>query len=117
MKRISLLLLAFALAGCMTSLMPQTPQTRMVVLQGSPDVAYQHALTTMQAMGGTLTLTDPRTHTLSAQVHGAVVLHVNVVPRADASDVTIRGTLLPGKLALGSFDEVDDYATRLQQGQ
>jgi hypothetical protein len=67
-------------------------------------------------MGATITQANTQTRLLSGQVHGVVILNVSVTGAAQQATVEVTGSLLPGKLAVGSFTEVDDYVTLLQQG-
>jgi hypothetical protein len=65
-------------------------------------------------MGATITQANTQTRLLSGQVHGVVVLNVSVTGTAQASTVAVTGSLLPGKLAVGSLTEVDDYCNLIQ---
>lgn len=105
---------ALALAGCMTSLMSQEPVRRSVSLQEPPDAAYQRASQAMARMGATIHQANPQTRLLSGIVHGVVVLNVSVTGSKESSTVEVTGSLLPGKLAVGSFTEVDQYVALLQ---
>jgi hypothetical protein len=113
MKWITLFLMLL-LTGCMTSLMPQTPQTRIVELQASPDEAYRRAAVAMNTMGAEQLQANNQLRLLSGKVHGAVLLNVSVLPTTEGAAVHVRGSLLPGKLVIGSVDEVDQYVALLR---
>lgn len=106
-------LLVVWLSGC-TAMMNRTPITESTVLQAPQPVAYQRAAQALAQMGATLTTSDARTGLLSGQVHNAVVLTVQVQPHAQGAQVTATGSLMPNKMAFGSFSEVSDYMAILK---
>ncbi|MGE3350056.1 MAG: hypothetical protein AB7I35_21720 [Ramlibacter sp.] len=109
-------LLGLSLTAC-SSLMPAAtkPELRQLHVADDPDHAYQRALRTMLGMGALITQQNPQTRFLSAQLHNAVVLNVLVMPKGQGSRIDVQGTVLPGKLVLGSFTEVDDFLAAYQR--
>jgi multidrug efflux pump subunit AcrA (membrane-fusion protein) len=94
-------------------MMPREPISKTRVLQESPDAAYQRAARVLAQMGGELTFANPQSRMLSAKLKGVVVLTVQVQPTEGGASVEATGTLVPGKVVLGSLTEVDDYLARL----
>ncbi len=111
----SVLAVSLSLPGC-TALMTREPITKHVALTDAPDVAYQKATQTMARMGGQITMTNAEQRVLSALVHNVVVMTVSVHARGTGSEVEVSGTLLPDKIAFGTFSEVDEYLALLQKG-
>jgi hypothetical protein len=108
------LLVSSVLMSC-TALMSHTPVTHTAQFADTPDVAYQRATRACLRMGCQVTHANPHLRTLSGTVHNAVILSVIVSPTATGSQVEATGTLMPNKLAVGSFDEVQTYMALLQE--
>jgi hypothetical protein len=113
------LLWGLTLSGCATAalgLMGQRPPVQeSITLPMPPEQAYLHAATTLAQMGAANIQGNVHERILSSTVHGAVTLDVAVLREGQASRVYVTGRLLPGKLALGKLDEVDDYIALLQK--
>jgi len=116
LARILVYLLGLGLTSC-SSLMPAAtkPEMRQLRVAEDADQAYQRALRTALGMGASITQQNPQTRFLSAQLHNAVVLNVLVMPKGDGVRIDVQGTVLPNKLVLGSFTEVDDFITAYQR--
>lgn len=109
-------LLVFGLllmTGCAGSFVGSNPQTRTVVLPLAERPAYDRALRTFALMGGQVRVAQGQT--IAGVVHGAVELAVFLAPHAQGTAVTVTGSVLPGKLTLGRFDEVETYVQLLTQ--
>lgn len=107
---------SLGLTSC-SSLMPaaHTPELRQLRVTDAPDHVYQRALRAVLGMGASITQQNPQTRFLSAQLHNAVVLNVLVMPRGQGAQIDVQGTVLPNKLVLGSFTEVDDFLAAFQR--
>lgn len=114
MRQLGGVVLCMMLAGCATSLMGQAPVQRTAVLPVSPAIAYSQAAQTFARMGGQVHVADPQSRMLSGVVHGAVVLNVTVDSQ---SKIDVTGTLVPGKMVLGSLTEVDEYMALLREAK
>lgn len=105
-------LCVFSLFGCATSLMSHEPVTRRLALQGTPQSCYAQAAQAFLKLGGHPQIADPQARVIAGIVHNAVQLNVTV---SEQCEVQVSGRVLSGKLALGSFTEVDEYIAILQQ--
>lgn len=92
--------------------MSRAPVERSTVLALPPATAYTRAVQTFARMGGQVQVADAQSRVVSGLVHGAVVLTITVDAQ---STVTVTGTLVPGKVVMGTFDEVDTYMALLHQ--
>jgi len=109
MKRI-VVVLALMLGSC-TALMSHEPITRRVSRPLAPDAMYSRATQALTQMGGTGLHSDRQGGVLSATVHHAVALTVVLTPDGTGTLMTVTGTLLGNKLAIGALTEVDDFVT------
>jgi len=116
LARILVTMLSLSLTAC-SSLMPAAtkPELRQLHVTDDPDHAYQRALRTALGMGASITQQNHQTRFLSAQLHNAVVLNVLVMPKGEGARIDVQGTVLPNKLVLGSFTEVDDFIAAYQR--
>ena len=80
-------------------------------------MAYAKAMRAMATMGSEFTQMQPEAGFLQGKVHGAVLLTVTLVTVSQGIQVDVSGSLLPGKLVVGAFSEVDDYVALLQHGE
>ena len=101
------------LVGCAGSFTGTHPETRTVLLPMAAGPAYERALRTFALMGGQIRVAQGQT--IAGVVHGAVELAVVLSPGAGGTSVTVTGSVLPGKLTLGRFDEVETYVRLLTQ--
>lgn len=101
------------LTSC-TALMSHEPVTRFVVTEQTPDAAYRQAIIAFARLGGEVRHTDYASHTLSGVVHNAVTMTVIVSPEGTGSRVEVTGSLLPNKVAIGAFDEVDQFSAMMR---
>jgi hypothetical protein len=108
------LVLCLWITSC-TALYSQTPVTHSLTVPSSQDVAFDRATRAMARLGGELTQTNRQEGLLTAKVHNAVLLTVLVRPSAEGSTIEATGTLLPNKLAVGTFDEVEQYLRLVQE--
>jgi len=116
MARTLVTILGLCLTSC-SSLMPATskPEIRQLRVADHPDDAYHRALRAVLSLGASITQQNPQTRFLSAQLHNAVVLNVLIMPKGEGSRIDVQGTVLPNKLVLGSFTEVDDFIAAYQR--
>jgi hypothetical protein len=116
--KITMLLCLTLLSSCAMPLtsttVPRAPVRQALTVQESPDAAYQRATRAMVRMGGEILQTNPQARLLSAKLKGVVLLNVQVLPTPDGATIEATGTLLPGKLVAGEFDEVDTYIALLR---
>jgi hypothetical protein len=112
-RLIPALMVSLVLVAC-SAMMDKGPKVQSVVLAEAPGQAYGRAVSAMALLGGRITTADPLHGVISAEVHNAVLLTVHLVPVPEGTRVNVVGTLLPNKLVVGSFDEVDQYMTLLR---
>jgi hypothetical protein len=112
-RLIPMVMLSLTLVAC-SKVMDKGPKVQSVVLADSPGNAYRRAVSAMALLGGRITTADPLHGVISAEVHNAVILTVELLPVPEGTKVNVVGTLLPNKLVVGSFDEVDQYITLLR---
>jgi hypothetical protein len=74
---------------------------------------YQRSHEILRRMGARLTTMDG-TQALSALVHDVVVVNVHLRGDAQRTEVEVTGAILPGKVVLGSFTELDDFVHALR---
>jgi hypothetical protein len=124
MKTMMILLLSSVLCGgCALSSLSREPVTRTATYTQFPSFVYQAARLTLADMGAQVTQADLAPPTsgsvagghISSLVHGIVVLNVSVAAEGAGSVVTATGSLLPGKVVVGSLDEVDTFMTTLHE--
>src|SRR5712692_1821637 len=98
------------LAGC-SALLPQahTPEVRQVLVTDQPDLAYTKAVRALAAMGGEIVQNDRQARMLQSRLHNAVILSVSVRPSDQGTLLVAQGTVLPNKVVVGSFTEVEDF--------
>ena len=108
-----LLLLAVILSSC-TAMLDQGPRQATVVLPVGQSEAYRQAVQALVILGGELTIADSTQGIVSGKLHNAVTLTAKLEPVGTGTKVTVIGTLLPNKIAVGSFTEVDDYLALLR---
>jgi hypothetical protein len=104
------------LGGCLWSVVLLTHCTavrspelvhKQLTLPVSPEVAYHQATVAMTRMGARMLFADGRS--LQGVALNAVVLTVSVQPAPPGALIDVTGNLLPDRMALASFDEVDQY--------
>jgi len=114
-------LLGFWLGGCSSDLghaiLHNYPtQEQVVTVPKGPMEAYLCAYKSVGLMeGGIVTAHSTVPPSLTAEVSYAVRLNVIIEPVAKGSQVTIRGSVMPHKMVMGEFDEVQKYAALLQK--
>jgi hypothetical protein len=109
------------LGGCLVSVgilthcaaaMAHGPVHKQLTLPVAPEVAYHQATAAMATMGARMLFANG--WFLSGEVLNVVILTVMVHPVPEGSMIDVTGSLLPNRLALGSFDEVDQYLALLR---
>ena len=111
-------LISLLIVGCMPTknLTIYPPQTAIVQLPVTPDVAITRAAKVAAQMGGDIHLVPGQPHMLQAQnIHRAVLLVVDVKPHGTGSEVTVNGSVSTTRIVTGTFDEVQVFVARLQQ--
>ena len=94
---------------------PSPPQQTTVILPFAPDLAYQKAYTTFARQPGwVITGAVKELRTFHGIVHNAAHIAVLVEAQPPGARVTIQGSILPNKLVIGQFTEVQDFAMLLQ---
>lgn len=99
--------------GC-GGLVHPSPKTAQQLLPVPPAQAYQDATCALTRMGGRVTVANGSQGLLSGDVHDAVTLTVVVSPKGTGTLVQVTGQVLPNKLVVGRFTEVDDYLALLR---
>ena len=110
------LLLVILANGCATSLMAREPVQRSLVVPLDASHAYQYAAQTLAQFGASQIQGNESVGMLSSTVKGAIALNVVVRAEGQQSRIGVTGQFLPGKVVLGSLDEVDAYIALLQRG-
>lgn len=112
------LVLTLVLLGCPSAVYRHTPETKHLVVADPYDHAWQKALRALATMGAETHQQDRQSGSLQAKVHNAVLLHVLLQPDSPtATRVTVAGSVLPNKVVLGKFTEVDDFLRTYQRLQ
>ena len=115
MKYLSLSLVAL-LWGCAGMMYGSAPVQRTVVVPLMPDQAYQRStLVLTHQFAARLEFQDRQTRTAQGILKNAARLTVTVTPHPEGSSVHITGTVLPNKVVIGAFTEVDDVAQRIEE--
>lgn len=101
---------ALTSTGC-TSMMPaaRTPETRIIHTREVPILAYRKSLSTAIAMGTAITQADQQALVWQGTLRNVVVLTGEVRTNQEGSIITVTATILPNKLAIGSFTEPDEF--------
>jgi len=91
------------------------PQDKTVILLVDSQTAYQRAYKAFGQMDGKVESSDPTILTMTGEVHYAVRLTVGIERQGGMrSLVKIHGSVMPGKMVVGTFEEVEQYAALLQ---
>jgi len=115
---ISLIAILAVLGGCIRTGSMIPPQEASTILPVTPAIAYQRATKAMTLMPrGVVVSQDATTHALTGEVRGKVRLVVLVEPQGAGALVTVHGSVMPQKTAVGTFDEVDQYVALLKEVQ
>ena len=108
-----LALLGFLLAAGCGGLLHPAPHTAHQTLPAPPGQVYRDAACAFARLGGQMTASDGTHGLLSGQVHDAVTLTVLLTPEGTGTAVQVTGQVLPNKIVVGRFTEVDDYMALL----
>jgi len=106
-------LLTLLLSSCAGSFAGRAPETRTLTVPYSQAQAYTRSSQVLRQMGAEMTAMDGR-QALQGLVHGAVLLSVQLQEQGMSTLVTVTASIPPGKLILGTVDELDQFCTRLQ---
>jgi hypothetical protein len=112
MKMLIPLVLLAVLTGCDGSFTGRAPETRTLTLAVTPPQAYTRAVQSLTAMGGQLTTMDGQRH-VQGVVKGIVLLSVEVQGEGPPTQVQATGSIVAGKLTIGTFTELDELCQRL----
>jgi hypothetical protein len=83
--------------------------TKEMAVPEAPPRAYHRSITTIMAMGGTITHLQPDTHRISAVVNGAVALNVTITPAGDGSLVSASQHVSAMVMALAPVRVCDQF--------
>jgi hypothetical protein len=92
----------------------RAPETREVIVALTPEQAYTRALAALTQLGADVTAME-RPALLVGRVHRVVVLAVHLQPVEQGTRYTVTGSVEPGHLTLGHFDELTTYMALLTQ--
>lgn len=111
MKKISTMVLLLGFLTACSSMMSASrrPEVRDWTDTVPPAVAYSKAQRALAALGATIQPPPAQTWTLSSTLHNAVTLNVAITPEGQGSRIVATGLLLPNKVVLGTFDEVERF--------
>ncbi|MHB8810886.1 MAG: hypothetical protein ACYC9M_12870 [Desulfobulbaceae bacterium] len=121
MKKMAVLLIAVGMlvgiAGCPSFTMKEAyePQTRSITVNDAYDASYRKALRALASMGADITSQDMNGGTISAKLHNAVLINVVLSKKgADSTLIETTGSLMPNKMVVGEFTEIDDFIKTYQ---
>jgi hypothetical protein len=98
------------LGGCAMLLNESTPpKVRHVIVPTTLDATYARAQRAATRMGAMMLREEPQQHTFLAQLHNVIGLHVSINRVEEGTQMTVTGSVLPHKSALGILTEVDDF--------
>jgi hypothetical protein len=99
-------------AGCPSFMMKEAhePQRRSIIVDDTYEAAYRKVLRSLASMGADITSQDMTGGTVSAKLHNAVIMNVALSKKgSDSTLVEVTGSLMPNKMVIGKFTEVDDF--------
>lgn len=105
-------LLTLLVNGCAGSFAGRAPETRTLTVPYGQAQAYTKSSQVLRQMGAEMTAMDGR-QALQGMVHGAVLLSVQLQEQGTSTLVTVTASIPPGKLVLGTVDELDQFCARL----
>lgn len=108
----SLALMALMCGGC-TTIMPSKQQT--AILATPYEKAYACALASMSVLGGLDIHSDRQSGIMSCTMHRAIALTAHVTQAGGQSQIEVTGTPIPGYVAIGPFNEVEQYVAKVQE--
>jgi hypothetical protein len=120
MKKMAALLVVgmlVGMAGCPAFMRKEAyePQTRTITVNDAYDASYRKALRALASMGADITSQDMNGGTISAKIHNAVLMNVVLTKKgADSTLIEATGSLMPNKMVIGEFTEVDEFIKTYQ---
>jgi hypothetical protein len=96
---------------------PMAPRAATVLVARAPEATYQCSVkVTMSTLDRVAHMRmDPPSRTLSFQWHNAVDMTVLVEGDPQGARVSVRGAVVPSKVTVGEFTEVEDLAYLLKE--
>jgi hypothetical protein len=108
----SIVFIMMLMSGC-TSMM--AAKQHSTVLPTPADRTYTCAVQTMLAMGGVDLHSDAQGGIVSCTMHKAIALTARVTHDGTQSRLDVTGTPIPGLVAIGSFNEIDQFVAKVQE--